>query len=80
MKNVNLAGEQAKALIGDLVAGLMATREKGEWMSISVNVTSDPEGEAPIALIALLPGTTKEHAKAIQTRFGLAVGQINEGK
>lgn len=40
--------------------------EPGEWPSITTNVTANPEGEGPVILLAIYPGTTPEHAKKIQ--------------
>lgn len=70
---------QAKELASTLIEALAKTNDGTEWGSLSLNLTYNPKGEAPILLMAYLPGTTKQHAIAIQNRFAESVERLNDG-
>jgi len=53
----------AFAKLGEICASF---NDDGEWVSATINITSDPKGEAPVVAIICYPGTTKENAQAIQ--------------
>lgn len=53
----------AFAKIGEICASF---NDPGEWVSATMNITSDPQGEAPVIALVVYPGTKKDHALKIQ--------------
>ena len=53
----------AFAKIGEIAASF---NDPGEWVSATINITSDPQGEAPVIAMIIYPGTTRKHAEKIQ--------------
>jgi hypothetical protein len=63
---------------GEIVEKLMELKQKGEWTSITFNLTAGTE-EAPHIVISLLPGTTEKNAKRIQKAFIQIGDRVNDG-
>jgi len=54
---------EAFSKIGEVAVSF---NDPGEWVSANINITSDPQGEAPVISMVVYPGTTKNHALKIQ--------------
>jgi hypothetical protein len=63
------------SVAGEILEQLMATAEKDEWQSISLNITAGPN-EAPVIIACILPGTTSENAQRIQKGCASAFAEL----
>lgn len=78
MDTVQVTREQAKKLAHALIDSLIDMHDKGEWITMTTNITAGPK-EGPMAAILFGPGTTKENAVGIQNTVAQALLNRNKG-
>lgn len=60
--------------LGEICASF---NDPGEWVSATINITADPQGEAPVITAIIYPGTTPDHAKRVQEGLGAFFASLN---
>lgn len=77
-KRIDFASDFVGAFtkLGEICASF---NDQGEWVSATLNLTADQEGEAPVITMVIFPGTKKDHAVRIQEGLGQFFTGLNKG-